>query len=135
MQESIDAVKDDAVNVMELRKEQNNLKFTDINYIRAKVLMVKKHAEDVLGSVLNNEDVSPESISKMPESEKVLLRRKLDMADAVLEKITAAHEEGSQDLTIEEYREILLALTDTSVVPELAANPELRQAAPTIRLV
>ena len=128
MQESIDAVKDDAVNVMELRKEQNNLKFTDINYIRAKVSMVKKHAEDVLGSVLNNDDVSPESISKMPENDKVLLRRRLDLADSVLEKITAAHEAGSQDLTIEEYREVLLALTDASVVPELAANAELRQA-------
>lgn len=128
MQESIDAVKDDAVNVMELRKEQNNLKFTDINYIRAKVAMVKKHAEDVLGSVLNNEEVSPESISKMPEADKASLRKKLDMADSVLEKITAAHENGSKDLTIDEYREILLALTDASVVPELAANPELRQA-------
>jgi hypothetical protein len=128
MQESIDTVKEDAVNVMELRKEQNNLKFTDINYIRAKVAMVKKHAEEVLGSVLNNDDVSPESISKMPETQKSVLRKKLDMADKVLEKISKAHENGSKDLSIDEYREILLALTDASVVPELAANAELRQA-------
>ncbi len=50
------------------------------------------------------------------------------MADSVLEKITKAHEEGNQDLSIEEYREILLVLTDSSVVPEKAQNPELRQA-------
>jgi len=128
MQESIDAVKEDAVSVMELRKEQNDLRFTDINYIKAKVSMVKKHAEQVLGSVLNNDDVSPESISKMPESGKALLRKRLDMADSVLDKITAAHENGTKDLTIGEYREILMALTDATVNPELAKNAELRQA-------
>ena len=123
MQDSIDAVKEDAVSMMELRREQ-----TDLNYIRAKVAMVKKHAENVLGSVLNNEDVSPESISKMPEDGKALLRKKLDMADSVLDKITAAHENGTKDLSIAEYREILFALTDAQVVPELAGNQELRQA-------
>lgn len=128
LQDSISMVKEDAVNMMELRKEQNNLKFTDLNYIRAKVSMVKKHAEEVLGSVLNNDTVSPESIAKMPQAQKDVLRRKLDMADSVLEKITKAHEDGSQDLSIDEYREILLALTDSSVVPELAQNQELRQA-------
>jgi len=128
MQDSIAMVKEDAVNMIELRKEQNNLKFTDLNYIRAKVSMVKKHAEEVLGSVLNNDEVSPDAIAKMPESEKASLRKKLDMADKVLEKITKAHEEGTQDMSIEEYREILLALTDASVVPEKAQNPELRQA-------
>lgn len=128
LQDSISMVKEDAVNMMELRKEQNNLKFTDLNYIRAKVAMVKKHAEEVLGSVLNNDSVSPESISKMPQAQKDALRKKLDMADSVLEKITKAHEDGSQDLAIEEYREILLALTDSSVVPEKAQNQELRQA-------
>ena len=128
LQDSIAMVKEDAVNMMELKKEQNNLRFTDLNYIRAKVSMVKKHAEEVLGSVLNNDDVSPDSIARMPEHQKDALRKKLDMADKVLEKITKAHEDGTQDLSIEEYREILLALTDNSIVPEKAQNPELRQA-------
>lgn len=128
LEDSISMVKEDAVHMVELRKEQQNLRFTDLNYIRAKVQMVKKHAEEVLSSVLQNDSVSPESISKMPENEKAALRRKLDMADKVLAKITKSHEEGTQDLSIEEYREILLALTDASVAPEKARDAELLQA-------
>jgi len=128
LEDSINMAKHDAVNMVELKKEQQSLKFTDLNYIKAKMRMIKKHAEEILSSVLENDGVNADSISKMRATEKAALKKKLDLADEVLAKITKAHEDGTEDLTINEYRDILLALTDSSVIPEKSINSELRQA-------
>lgn len=116
----------------DLKREQQQLRFTDINYIRAKVDMVRRHAEEVLASVLKNDAINAASIAQMSEDEKAMLRKRLDTADKVMERITRAHggaeNAESGDLTFNEYREILAALTDVTVVPDKAAHPELMQA-------
>ncbi len=48
---------------VELKQEQERLKFTDLNYIQAKVEMIKRHAEEVLDSVLNNPNITAEAIA------------------------------------------------------------------------
>ena len=116
----------------DLKREQQQLRFTDINYIRAKVDMVRRHAEEVLASVLKNDSINAATISAMSEEEKALLRKRLDTADRVMERITKAHggTEGPDhdNLSFDEYRDVLAALTDAAVVPDKAAHPELMQA-------
>jgi galactokinase/mevalonate kinase-like predicted kinase len=46
-----------------LRREQTQLRFTDSNYIRAKLDMVKRHAEEMLNSVLKNDSVTVENLA------------------------------------------------------------------------
>lgn len=117
---------------VDLHREQQALRFTDLNYVRAKVEMLRRHAEEVLASVLKNDSVNAETISRMTEDEKTVLRKRLDTADRVLDRISKAHaagtREGSADISFEEYRDILSALTDTGTVPDKAEHPELQQA-------
>lgn len=119
----------------ELKKEQQQLRMTDLNYIKAKIDMVKRHAEDVLNSVLKNEAINAATIAQMNEDEKAALRRRLDTADRVMERIQSkTHgaapqgQEAHNVLTFDDYRDILAALTDSSIVPDKAAHPELLQA-------
>lgn len=113
----------------DLRHEQQQLRFTDLNYIRAKVDMVKRHAEEVMSSVLKNESINSDTIGRMSEEEKAALRRRLDTADRVMDRILRAHGgEGSDELSFNEYKDILSALTDVGVLPDKAASPELQQA-------
>lgn len=129
LEESLTMVQQGAASHVELRREQQALRFTDLNYIRAKVDMIKRHAEEVLNSVLKNDSVSAETIANMSEEDKTTLRRRLDTADRVMERINKAHGgEDVQELSFEEYRQILAALTDAGVVPEKASHPELQQA-------
>jgi hypothetical protein len=85
----------------------------------------------------------------MSEEDKASLRKRLDTADRVMDRITKAHSGGTgsgtaginggshgtadhgglnDQLTYEEYRDILNALTDLNVVPDKAQHPELIQA-------
>ena len=113
----------------QLHQEQQQLRFTDFNYIRAKIEMVKRHAEEVLASVLKNDSVNADTISGMSEEDKALLRKRLDTADRVLDRIMHAHsDDGTTQLTFEEYHDILNALTDSTIIPEKASHPELQQA-------
>lgn len=129
LEDTLNMVQQGAASHVDLRREQQALRFTDLNYIRAKVEMVKRHAEDVLSSVLKNDSVNAETIAVMTDAEKAALRRRLDVADRVMERIQKAHGgAGSEDLTFEEYKEILGALTDLNVVPDKADNQELQQA-------
>lgn len=112
---------------VQLQREQQALKHTDITYIRAKLDMIKRHAEEVLNSVLKNDSINAESVAAMTDEQKTALRKRLDTADKALDRISKAHN-GEGDLTFEEYQELLVALTDVSVIPEKAANRELQQA-------
>ena len=131
LEDTLTLVQQGAGTSADLKKEQQQLRFTDLNYIRAKVDMVRRHAEDVLASVLKNDSINAATISQMSEEEKAGLRRRLDTADRVMDRIQRAHgngEEAADVLAFDEYREILAALTDIGVVPDKAAHPELIQA-------
>ena len=52
-----------AVKQVELKQEQEKLRYTDLNYIQAKVEMIQRHAEEVLNSVLNNPNITAETIA------------------------------------------------------------------------
>jgi hypothetical protein len=127
LEDSLSEAQSGASHHAELRREQQALRNTDLNYIRAKVDMVKRHAEEVLASVLKNEAINADTVAVMSEEEKASLRRRLDTADKVIERVSKAHG-GEGDLTYEEYREVLAALTDAATVPDKAAHPELQQA-------
>lgn len=116
-----------ATHHADLRREQQALKHTDLTYVRAKMDMIKRHAEEVLNSVLKNKDVNAESVASMTDTEKSALRRRLDIADKALDKISKTHQ-GEDELTFDDYQELLRALTDASVVPDKASHPELQQA-------
>lgn len=145
LEDTLTMVQQGSGAVAELKREQQQLKFTDLNYIRAKVEMVRRHAEEVLASVLKNDSINAETISKMSEEDKASLRKRLDTADRVMDRITKAHSGGlnggspgtqgtadhggvNEHLSYEEYRDILNALTDLNVVPDKAQHPELIQA-------
>ena len=129
LEDTLTLVQQGAASHVELRREQQSLRFTDLNYIRAKVEMIRRHTEEVLASVLKNDSVNAETIAKMSEEEKAALRRRLDTADKVMDRIAKAHGgEGSEELAFEEYREILSALTDMGTIPDKATHPELQQA-------
>lgn len=131
LEDTLTAVQSGAASHVELRREQQQLRFTDLNYIRAKVDMVRRHAEEVLNSVLKNEAINADSIARMGEEEKAALRRRLETADKVMERIAKAHQAdgaAAGDLSFEEYTEVLAALTDERVVPDRAVHPELQQA-------
>jgi hypothetical protein len=147
LEDSLTMVQQGTGAITELKREQQQLKLTDLNYIRAKVEMVRRHAEEVLASVLKNDSINAESISQMTEEEKASLRKRLDTADRVMDRITKAHSGGlhgggqshstpgtadhggvNDHLSYEEYRDILNALTDLNVVPDKAQHPELIQA-------
>ncbi len=152
LEDSLTMVQQGTGVMTELKREQQQLKFTDLNYIRAKVEMVRRHAEEVLASVLKNDSINAATIAQMSEADKAALRKRLDTADRVMDRITKAHSSSSSSsgtngingghsnqgtadhggvndhLTYEEYRDILNALTDLNVVPEKAQHPELIQA-------
>ncbi len=91
---------------------------------------MRRHAEEVLDSVLKNEAVSAGSVARMGEGEKAALRARLDAADRVMARVARAHagEGAGAALSFEEYREVLGALTDAAALPDRAAHPELQQA-------
>jgi hypothetical protein len=130
MEEMLTLVQQGAAKTVELRQEQQKLALTDANYIKSKVDMVKRHAEEVLDSILKNPNVTAENIALLPEEDKAAMRKKLDIADKVMDKIQKAHRNDAQPtkLTFEEYEEILSALTDMSILPEKAGDKELSQA-------
>lgn len=129
MEDMLHLVQEGAAKSIELKQEQQKLAVTDANYIRSKIDMVRRHAEDILNSVLKNPNVTADNINTMPENDKAALRKRLDTADRVLEKIQIAHQgDPAKDFTIEEYIEVLEALTDGDVVPDKANHPELMQA-------
>lgn len=130
LEDTLSSVQAGAASQVELRREQQALRFTDLNYVRAKVDMVRRHAEEVLASVLKNDSVNADSIARMSDEDKAALRRRLDTADRVMERIARAHaaDNAAAELTFEEYAEVLAALTDAGVVPDKAAHPELQQA-------
>ena len=70
--------------------------------------MVRRHAEEVLHSVLKNDSVNADSIARMSEEDKAALRRRLDTADKVMERISKAHaaDNAATELAFEEYQEV-----------------------------
>lgn len=128
LEDSLTLVQKGAASNVELRKEQQQLRFTDFNYIRAKVDMIRRHAEQVLSSVLKNDSLTAEAIFVMSDEEKTYLRKRLDTADKVLDRINKAHQGEVNDINFEEYKELLQALLDPSAVPDKATDKELQQA-------
>lgn len=63
------------------------LKAGDLEHVTQKLAVVKKHAEQLLDSVLNSPDVTPSAIVGMSDDEKAALRRRLDVADKALDRI------------------------------------------------
>jgi hypothetical protein len=66
---------------------------------RSKVEMVKRHAEELQQSVLKNPNVTAENIHTLSEEEKSVLRRRLDTADAVLDRISKHHASKEEELS------------------------------------
>ncbi|PSC68859.1 hypothetical protein C2E20_7570 [Micractinium conductrix] len=125
MEDSLTLVQTGAAKQVELRQAQAALKDTDVTYIRNKVELVKAHAQQLLDSVLSNPNVTVTHIQKLSEEDKALLRRRMETADAVLDKL-AKHESAEAPLTFEGYQQLLAMLTDADTVAD--AHPELQAA-------
>ncbi|GAB4817847.1 hypothetical protein N2152v2_004893 [Parachlorella kessleri] len=130
MEDMLTLAQHSAVKQVELKQEQEKLRYTDLNYIQAKVEMIQRHAEEVLNSVLNNPNITAETIVVMTEENKDKLRKRLDIADKVLERVRKHHQSGNPDeeISYQEYEQILHALTDPEHVTDKASHPELQSA-------
>lgn len=128
MEDMLSLVQQGTHHQVQLAKEQEQLRITDMNYIRAKVDMVKRHAEELQDSVLKNHTITEQGVDAMDEEQKAFLRRRLDVADKIIDRISKHHTEEDRALSLDEYTEILDALTHDTIAPELAAHPELAAA-------
>ena len=52
-------------------------------YVQSKLEMLKDHAEHMLDKVLTNPNVTAEKLVQMPESERKMLKERVDTADKV----------------------------------------------------
>ncbi|EFN59366.1 hypothetical protein CHLNCDRAFT_49913 [Chlorella variabilis] len=129
LEETLTTVQQGAAKHVELREEQQKLKNTDLAYIRSKMDMIKRRAEDLLSSVLQNPNITAETIGRLSEEEKAVLRQRMDLADKVMARIERHHANKDDEITFEEYQELLAALTDVTAAPgDSAESGELVQA-------
>ncbi|CAK0764240.1 hypothetical protein CVIRNUC_003138 [Coccomyxa viridis] len=110
MEDMMDIVQSGAVHAIDLRAKQEELRETDQSYIQAKLAQLHRHAEVMLESVLNNPNITEESIKTMAQHDREALQNRIAMADEALTKIKAKHEDANFTLTMPEYEEILEAL-------------------------
>ncbi|KAI3433659.1 hypothetical protein D9Q98_003468 [Chlorella vulgaris] len=130
MEEQLTMVQQGAAQHMELRQEQEKLRLNDLAYIRAKVDMLRRHAEAMLDSVLKNGSITAETVGALTEEEKAVLRKRMDIADQVLDRISKHHASKDEEISHQEYEALLAALTDANAAPvQAAASAELQQAA------
>ncbi|KAL4418996.1 hypothetical protein ABPG77_000861 [Micractinium sp. CCAP 211/92] len=127
LEDSLTWVQVGAARQVELHQEQQKLKMNDVNYIRAKLDLVRAHAEQLQSSVVNNPNVTVDHIQRMSEEERAVLRERLETADRVIDRIVQHHAGGDEgsEITFEEYQELLASLTAAGGAP----NSALQQAA------
>ncbi|PRW58504.1 cell wall anchor [Chlorella sorokiniana] len=126
LEDSMGSVQQAAVHATEMQAAQQSLKATDTAYIRHKVSTVKKHAQELLDSVLKNPDVTPERIGRLNEDEKAVLRARMEVADKVLELIKRHEASSEGGLSFEEYQQVLQLLSEADA--SKAAHPEIAAA-------
>jgi RPA family protein len=69
-------------------------------------------------------------LQALTEEEKAVLRKRMDTADQVLDRISKHHTSKDEEISHQEYEALLAALTDaTAAPPQAAASAELQQAA------
>lgn len=70
MEDMLDMVQHGAVKAIDLRAKQEQLRETDQTYIHAKLQQLLEHAQIMVDSVLNNPNITEESIRQMAQHEK-----------------------------------------------------------------
>ncbi len=70
MEDMLDLVQTGAVKALDLKGKQEKLRETDQAYIHAKLQQLHRHAEVMLESVLQNPNITEESIRTMAQHEK-----------------------------------------------------------------
>lgn len=70
MEDMLDLVQHGAIKALDLRANQDQLKETDQAYIHAKLQQLHQHAEAMLESVLQNPNITEESVRQMAQHEK-----------------------------------------------------------------
>ncbi|CAL8467683.1 g7221 [Coccomyxa elongata] len=120
MEDMLDLVQHGAIKALDLRAKQDQLRETDQAYIHAKLQQLHHHAEAMLESVLQNPNITEESVRQMAQHEKDALQNRIDLADQALVKIKAKHNQENFTLSLPEYEEILDALVGShySTVPD-----------------
>ncbi|KAL6770583.1 hypothetical protein ACKKBF_B31825 [Auxenochlorella protothecoides x Auxenochlorella symbiontica] len=128
MEDMLTLVQEGAAKTLELKGEQERLRHTDAAYIGAKLDLLRRHAQSALDNILSNPNLNETVVRNLNEADKDYLRKRLDTADRVVARIQKHHEEDGQDITFEEYNELLSALTDASVFADKHGDGDLVQA-------
>ncbi|KAL3133563.1 hypothetical protein ABBQ38_007411 [Trebouxia sp. C0009 RCD-2024] len=111
MEEQMASVQTGAIKSLQLIEAQDKLKFDDHSYIQQKMRVMKNHADTLLDNILNHPNLTEPQITQMPLSQKEDLRRRVKVADDVIDNVIHKYEQGSQGAEVfQEYEKGLHAL-------------------------
>eukprot|EP01025_Chloroclados_australasicus_P027238 TRINITY_DN2701_c0_g2_i3.p1 TRINITY_DN2701_c0_g2~~TRINITY_DN2701_c0_g2_i3.p1 ORF type:complete len:441 (-),score=31.61 TRINITY_DN2701_c0_g2_i3:1036-2277(-) len=118
MEDMIQMSHESAVMAMTVRDEQQGLKLTDENYIKAKTQMLKDHANKLVDDLMNNPIVTNEWVQNLNEEQMSVLNKRMDAAEQVLDKIARIEDEASgESMSYEEYGRLLNVLMEAFQSP------------------
>eukprot|EP01024_Parvocaulis_polyphysoides_P030187 TRINITY_DN2741_c0_g1_i1.p1 TRINITY_DN2741_c0_g1~~TRINITY_DN2741_c0_g1_i1.p1 ORF type:complete len:407 (-),score=53.11 TRINITY_DN2741_c0_g1_i1:738-1958(-) len=112
MEDLITVSHESSMAAMQLRQQQQSMRTTDIDYIRSKLEMMKKHAQKIMDDLVNNPQVTQEWADNLGEREQDILHKRIEASENVINKVEAL-QDPNHKITLEEYHNLLKALTDT----------------------
>ncbi|DBB15254.1 hypothetical protein WJX82_011728 [Trebouxia sp. C0006] len=111
MEDMLTGVQTGAVKSIQLSQAQDRLKSSDHGYIQAQMRLLKRHADDLLDSILNHPNLTESQINQMDTKQKEELRLIVKAADDVIDGVIHKYEEGFDGAAVfEEYDKGLQAL-------------------------
>lgn len=114
-----------AVKSIELKAEQDKLRHLDASYIASRLAMLRAHAQEAMDGILQNPALNATVVNGLSQADKDYLRKRLDAADKVIERVRQHHEEDGKGISLEEYQELLGVLTDATVFSDKREHPDL----------
>eukprot|EP01024_Parvocaulis_polyphysoides_P034282 TRINITY_DN3032_c0_g1_i6.p1 TRINITY_DN3032_c0_g1~~TRINITY_DN3032_c0_g1_i6.p1 ORF type:complete len:406 (+),score=56.53 TRINITY_DN3032_c0_g1_i6:61-1278(+) len=116
MEDLINVSHESSMAAIQIRSQQQNLRTSDIDYIRTKLEMMKAHAQSLLDELINNPDVTQEWANSLSAQDKEILNNRVEAAENVINKVEAL-QDPNHKITFEEYRTLLTALSDAFQLP------------------
>ncbi|GMH36395.1 hypothetical protein BSKO_04263 [Bryopsis sp. KO-2023] len=115
MEDMMKLMEHGAFKKLEHKKEQEDLKVIDEDYIEAKLSMLHDHAEELLKGIVDHQDVKDEKHKDWTEQEKAQLHNIVDACSRIITKVRGLDEHGNEtsdaiEISYKEYEEMLSEL-------------------------
>eukprot|EP01025_Chloroclados_australasicus_P034603 TRINITY_DN3535_c0_g1_i2.p1 TRINITY_DN3535_c0_g1~~TRINITY_DN3535_c0_g1_i2.p1 ORF type:complete len:408 (-),score=45.14 TRINITY_DN3535_c0_g1_i2:464-1687(-) len=127
MEDLINVSHESAVASMTIKQQQQNLRTSDIDYVRSKLEMMKEHAQHLMDELLNNPDVTQEWVNNLSDQQKEVLNNRIEAAENVINKVEAL-QDPNHKITLEEYQSLLTSLTQQFQIGGLDVDKGPRDA-------